>query len=100
MSEDQFAYWLQGAFEIAWIDEISDTQVEIIKAHIALVRLGGDSGFLRSVEGLLAMTDTTARATAIRAVVAAQFKHVIDPKHPTSQLASLAHHGYPEGIRC
>jgi hypothetical protein len=100
MSEDQFAYWLQGAFEIAGLGAISDVQVEIIKAHIALVRLGGDSGFLRSVEGLLAMPDAAAKATAIQAIVAAQFKHVIDPKHPTPHLASWAHHGYPEGMRC
>lgn len=100
MSEDQFAYWLQGAFEIAGITSISDAQANTIKAHITLVRLGSDSGFLRTVEAILALPDETNRATMLQIVVNAQFKHVIDPKHPTPHLANLTHHGYPEGMRC
>ena len=37
MTTDQFAYWLQGYFEISGSSSLSDMQVQIIKDHLALV---------------------------------------------------------------
>lgn len=37
MTTDQFAYWLQGYFEISGSSSLSDTQVQIIKDHLDLV---------------------------------------------------------------
>jgi hypothetical protein len=38
MKETDFAYWLQGFFEIAKPESVSPEQVKIIKNHIALVK--------------------------------------------------------------
>lgn len=37
MTTEQFAYWLQGFFEIQGAKEVTPTQVQIIKDHLALV---------------------------------------------------------------
>lgn len=37
MSPENFAYWLQGFFEIAGTDELTADQVKIVKDHLALV---------------------------------------------------------------
>jgi hypothetical protein len=38
VSEQNFAYWLQGFFEVAKPESVSPEQVKIIKNHIALVK--------------------------------------------------------------
>jgi len=37
MTSRDFAYWLQGFFEISDAKEITETQTEMIKKHLALV---------------------------------------------------------------
>ena len=37
MTSENFAYWIQGYFEISGNSTLSDTQVQIIKDHLALV---------------------------------------------------------------
>lgn len=37
MKSRDFAYWLQGFFEISGTSQLSPTQVEVIKAHLGLV---------------------------------------------------------------
>jgi hypothetical protein len=37
MTSVQFAYWLQGFFELSETDEITPKQAEIIKNHLKLV---------------------------------------------------------------
>jgi hypothetical protein len=37
MTPENFAYWLQGFFEIAGTDELTETQVKMVKDHLALV---------------------------------------------------------------
>jgi hypothetical protein len=37
MTPENFAYWLQGFFEIAGSDELTETQVKMVKDHLALV---------------------------------------------------------------
>lgn len=37
MTTEQFTYWLQGFFEIQGAQEVTPTQVQIIKDHLALV---------------------------------------------------------------
>ncbi len=37
MNPQEFAYWLQGYFEISGSEELSKEQVEVVKKHLALV---------------------------------------------------------------
>lgn len=37
MTSRDFAYWLQGYFEISDSNQLSEKQVEMIKRHLALV---------------------------------------------------------------
>lgn len=37
MTSRDFCYWLQGHFEIADTDKLSEAQVKMIKRHLALV---------------------------------------------------------------
>jgi hypothetical protein len=37
MNERDFVYWLQGFFELTDTDKLSEAQVKMIKAHLALV---------------------------------------------------------------
>ena len=37
MNADEFAYWLQGFFELSESNQLTDKQVEIIKNHLQLV---------------------------------------------------------------
>jgi hypothetical protein len=110
MTERDFAYWIQGYFEL--IDEIDSSdyhsgllnvkQVECIQNHINLVKTTpkNPSVFIISVEALL-QEDTE----SLKKVVSAYFEHVIDPKHPYPNLANAAHFGGPQPnsdvkIRC
>jgi hypothetical protein len=104
MTDRDFAYWLQGFFEL-WdargideyaIDDLSDARVSgvednpvtrLIQRHIDLVRTTESNPTLcAAVEGI------------IRATVAAVFHHVIDPQHPNQEAADAAHFGdRPDG---
>jgi len=37
MNERDFAYWLQGYFEINGVDKLSKKQVQVIQNHLSLV---------------------------------------------------------------
>ena len=37
MNETEFAYWLQGFFELSNAEELTREQVKIIKDHLSLV---------------------------------------------------------------
>lgn len=39
MLTSEFCYWLQGYFELSESNDLSQQQVEVIKAHLALVFL-------------------------------------------------------------
>lgn len=37
MSPENFAYWLNGAFELGGLNNLNNDQVKIVKDHLALV---------------------------------------------------------------
>lgn len=99
MTEQDFAYWLQGAFEIADVKVLDDVQVECVQRHIALVRvLEPRSVLINQVDVLLTISDPAERTTLIRKVVNDCFAHVIDPKHPKHDDANAAHAGTVSGV--
>lgn len=56
MTSRDFCYWLQGHFEIAETDTLSESQVKMIKRHLALVfkheidpSMGGDQSVLQAI---------------------------------------------------
>lgn len=94
MTEQDFAYWLQGAFEIADVKVLDDAQVECVQRHIALVRiLEPRSVLVNQVDVLLTISDPVERTALIRKVVSDCFVHVIDPKHPKPDDADSTHAG-------
>jgi hypothetical protein len=94
VTDQDLAYWLQGAFEIVGITEITDAQADIIGRHVALVQVTDPrSTFAAQIGALLRVSKGTERADLIRPVVASLFQHVIDPKHPKPAAANFAHHG-------
>lgn len=115
MTERDFAYWLQGYFELyeagypghpdnieGFVGAFSAKQYECIKNHIALVKttIKKPSPFLISIEALLEYD-----VPAMRRVLNAYFEHVIDPEHPNQDAANAAHNGgflsgRPPGARC
>lgn len=95
MTPDQLAYWLQGAFELAMLETISNPAADCIRSHIALVRvLDPHDAFCARVETAMMVGDNAERAKILMSVVASQFEHVIDPKHPKPALADAAHHSH------
>jgi hypothetical protein len=117
MTDRDFAYWLQGFFEL-WdargideyaIDDLSDARVSgvednpvtrLIQRHIDLVRTTESNPTLcAAVEGILnASIPCSEKDKIIRATVAAVFHHVIDPQHPNQEAADAAHFGdRPDG---
>jgi hypothetical protein len=90
MTERDFAYWLQGYFEIAGDLQSSLTlnQTVCIRNHIALVRTTQKTSvLLTAIEALLDNDDTV----SIRKVISSYFEHVIDPQHPNQEAANTAH---------
>jgi hypothetical protein len=57
MNELNFAYWLQGFFELTGAETLSEDQVKIIKEHLALVfkkettwTLGGHNNYWGGIQ--------------------------------------------------
>lgn len=107
MTPRDFAYWLQGLFELtaatlpAGTLTLTPLQIDCIRKHIALVYTThpGDA-FVRSIEAVLERAPE-----AVEPLLAAHFEHVIDPAHPDPVKANAAHFGgRPPGgdhlIRC
>ena len=105
MTERDFAYWLQGYFELVPPDAIHLTgpRIDCIKRHMALVQVtepARPSALCSWIEGALEVGGAEA-VRAIRARLAQHFKHVIDPQHPAPSQADQAHHGLhdPFGVK-
>jgi hypothetical protein len=99
VTDQDLAYWLQGAFEIAGVSAISDEQAACILRHVALVRVANPTSvFASQVDAVVRnVKEPGARADTLRPVVAGLFQHVIDPKHPNPKAADAAHHlGRPQ----
>lgn len=84
MEETSFFYWLQGYFELTEGQRpLSMKQVTCIRRHLDLVDEKGDrlkqlsTLFEFAADGLADLGPLTER---VRAVLADQFLHVIDPK--------------------
>jgi hypothetical protein len=119
MTERDFAYWLQGYFELveAGVTQedmpagllpvdmpkatLNENQKQCVRNHINLVRTTQkESSLLIAIEALLEYD-----VPAMRKVLDAHFEHVIDPEHPDQDAANAAHTGSifpgrPPGVRC
>jgi hypothetical protein len=94
MTERDFAYWLQGFFEIGkegevWSD-LTPEQIDCIKNHIALVRTTQKTSVLLTAIEALLDHDTV----SVQKVISSYFEHVIDPQHPDQDVANAAHTGF------
>lgn len=93
MTSQDLAYWLQGAFEIIDVEEISKEQREIITRHADLVLLTAKSDtFALTIKTIASLGDPIECARLIKILTASQFEHVIDPKHPNPVQANEIHH--------
>ncbi len=97
MSPNEFAYWLQGYFELSNFStggKLTLSQVEIVQRHIALVRtLHPNDVLCLKVEVALQVANELDRAALVQKLLADQFEHVIDPQHPDPKAADAAHAG-------
>lgn len=95
MSESEFYYWLQGAFEIAGISVITDAQKEIILRHVAFVatRVAPLPNGVAKVEAVLGVDSPEERARLVQGILALMFVH-IDKQHPNPTAADFAHFGH------
>lgn len=86
MKATEFCYWLQGLFELASPETLTDTQIECIKRHAALVAATPASEsakcmeFMRWLEVSLDWLDgkNVEHVMRIRTKLAELFAHVID----------------------
>lgn len=89
MKHAEFAYWLQGAFEILEPEYLTAKQAGIIIAHLNLVRKieGSNNDFEMELRGMLeaaimAMNEvTTPVLDAIKEKLNGLFRHEIDPSY-------------------
>lgn len=93
MTPENFAYWLQGYFELR--QNIIDTpltadQKSIIVNHINLVKTTTPSNFFISTIQELLKEEGNA-THLIKRVLAHYFEHVIDLTHPDPVAADAAH---------
>ena len=108
MTPRDFAYWLQGFFELQSDPKqnLTPKQVQTINSHIALVNEEGGANYLTMTIGaLLAGSEAggLSNTAPIRAVLSAHFEHVIDPqsKGEQSHLNSIHNGGGPGPVtRC
>jgi hypothetical protein len=104
----EFAYWLQGYFELSPEGAIvlSERQIQIIKNHLALVReVDKDNSFTSWLNGILEAIDLGLRidekaTTKIQERLNNCFQHEIDPtyKGDPQKLAGI-HAGKPGSPR-
>lgn len=115
MTSRDFAYWLQGYFELfptASADiTLDDGQERCVRRHIDLVcvtekepsqltadiRAALDVGIAMSNAG--GKGARAAMTTVIRERLAHYFEHVIDKQHPQPEKAQAAHNPRPGGNR-
>ena len=93
MNNKEFCYWLQGYFELGGLKELTNKQLEIIQAHLNLVRKvdGRLDEFTGWLEGTLETwqhfkSDLPAEiADKIITRLANKFQHDIDPSYSGDQ---------------
>lgn len=98
MTERDFAYWLQGFFEISGeARTLSSSQIACVRRHIALLRTTQKTSVLAtSIDALIEHN-----VEAVQRVINEYFEHVIDPQHPNQAAANYAHHGNSSvKVRC
>lgn len=114
MTEQDFAYWLQGYFELYIeienkLPPINDRIKICIEKHIKLVKeaeLGKKypSAFCARILGMLEAGDGERLSKAIAAALKEKFEHDIDPKYPNSDQLNQIHGSGPATntttIRC
>lgn len=87
MKAVEFCYWLQGYFELSDIAEpcaLTGKQVACIKAHLALVAAvdpNHDNVFVEWLGAFINDPPHSSGTAKIRRMLAAQFRHVIDPSY-------------------
>lgn len=89
MTSIEFAYWLQGAFEIAQVSSFNEEQTQVIKNHLAMVEYTEKnqmSKFCTWLQGFFDMAEpkilSVDQAEKIEEKLAACFTHVVDLSVP------------------
>jgi acetylglutamate kinase len=114
MKSENFAYWLQGLFELANPQTLSNHQIKLIKNHLNMVKIHEKqlSKFCEWLSDILEfyfLGELTEHQTSlIKKKLAQEFIHVIDPALPDDQQQALtqAHYSdiddiFPEpGMKC
>lgn len=80
MTNRDFAYWLQGAFEIFPESEIGEFQIEQIKKHAKLL-LETENNNINPVlvKTVAAIVEKVPNITKAKILLGEMFEHVIDP---------------------
>jgi hypothetical protein len=99
MTPRDFAYWLQGYFEIDAAGTVenaltlSAAQRECVLRHAALVYTTHPADpLVRSIEAVLEKAPE-----AVPLLLSSYFVHVVDPQHPEPAKANAIHHGGKPG---
>lgn len=95
MTERDFAYWLQGFFELNEAGNeshpyhLNASAQKCIKQHLELARIGnGNSFLLQVIENFL-----NSDGLVLVKILAAYFEAVLDPQHSNFSAAKKAHGG-------
>lgn len=83
MTDRDFAFWLQGFFELQALRE-DPIEFDTIDAWAGAIRKHADLALLSVPASgfILACRSVADQPDALRAIVASQFEHVIDPTMP------------------
>jgi hypothetical protein len=110
VTEQDFAYWLQGYFELYIeienkLPPINDRIKICIKKHIKLVNEYASgkppSAFCARILGMIEAGDGERLAKAMAAAIKEKFEHEIDPSYSNTQALNQIHNlGSDVVIRC
>lgn len=94
MNFRDFAYWIQGFYELSGQCNLSNERRTIVRNHINLVKTTSmdksDEARIEAVELLIDMKLEVADK-ALEAYIGTYFEHVIDKQHPDQAAADQAH---------
>ncbi|MGG6281863.1 hypothetical protein ACQ4M3_09855 [Leptolyngbya sp. AN03gr2] len=105
MTPIDFAYWLQGYFELSGSNVQWDHYIQAtVSEHIELVKVtpgNYDSRMVQFIGWLESAIEFKAPVSTIRLKLNEIFEHVIDPNTAgNSEQQNQIHHGWGDGARC
>jgi hypothetical protein len=107
MQATEFCYWLQGAFELAQVGELTAAQIIIIRRHLDLVdatvqktQPAEATKYVSWLRGALDMMvpENVTKTRIVQVKLHGVFQHAIDPQQEAKPGMDLnaAHFGIPE----